>query len=193
MYCPQCGNKLPDGVSTCENCGWNEEIGTTASSNAKTASKTLPKKAIIAIIAVVIILAAAIGIYTFGSSSASVKKDDPSIKICGEWKSESAGFGVNTASDLQKYDRAIAIFNEDGTGTIDPTGDGTKLPWTWRYCTDETEKLDNGSLVYEVTFKGIENNPVYAIYEDEGFLMTLPKTSSSELTMYFVRCGTNEP
>ena len=27
MYCPKCGNKLPDGVSTCENCGWSEDAG----------------------------------------------------------------------------------------------------------------------------------------------------------------------
>lgn len=182
MYCPKCGSKLPDGVSTCENCGWSEVTGTP---NSKVATKPFPKNVIIAIIAVLVILVAAFGIHMFRSMPA--KKDDPATKICGEWKSESAGFDVNNASELQDYDRATAIFNEDGTGSIDPVGDNTKLLWTWEYRADKTEQLNNDALVYEITFKGIENNSVYIIYKDGGFLMTLPKTSSRELTMYFIR------
>lgn len=182
MYCPKCGSKLPDGVSTCENCGWSEVTGTP---NSKVATKPFPKNVIIAIIAVLVILVAVFGIHMFRSMPA--KKDDPATKICGEWKSESAGFDVNNASELQDYDRATAIFNEDGTGSIDPVGDNTKLPWTWEYRADKTEQLNNDALVYEITFKGIENNSVYIIYKDGGFLMTLPKTSSRELTMYFIR------
>ena len=49
MYCPKCGNKLPDGVSTCENCGWSEDAGIQTS---KATTKPSPKKVIIAIIAV---------------------------------------------------------------------------------------------------------------------------------------------
>ena len=41
MYCPKCGSKLPDGVSTCENCGWSEEGSVSAP---KTAKKSFPKK-----------------------------------------------------------------------------------------------------------------------------------------------------
>lgn len=182
MYCPKCGSKLPDGVSTCENCGWSEDAVTPSS---KVTTKPFPKKVIIAIIAVIVVLAAAFGIRMFGSTPA--KKDDPATKICGEWKSESAGFDVNNASELQDYDRATAIFNEDGTGSIDPTGDNTKFPWTWQYRPDKTEQLNNEALVYEITFKGIEDNSVYVIYKDGGFLLTLPKTSSKELTMYFIR------
>ena len=96
-------------------------------------------------------------------------------------------WNITNASELQDYDRATAIFNEDGTGSIDPVGDNTKLPWTWEYRADKTEQLNNDALVYEITFKGIENNSVYIIYKDGGFLMTLPKTSSRELTMYFIR------
>lgn len=111
----------------------------------------------------------------------------PSIKICGKWKSESAGFGVDDASELKDYDLATAIFNEDGTGSIDPAGDNTTFPWTWKYRADKTEQLNNEALVYEITFKGIEDNSVYVIYKDGGFLLTLPKTSSEEPTMYFIR------
>mgnify|MGYP002515706077 CR=1 FL=1 len=182
MYCPKCGSKLPDGVSTCENCGWSEEAGT---ANSKVTTKPFPKKVIIAIIAVLVALMAAVGVYMFGATPA--KKDDPTTKICGEWKSESAGFDVNNASELQDYDRATAIFNEDGTGSIDPVGDNTKLPWTWKYREDKTEQLNSEALVYEITFKGIEDNSVYVVYKDDGFLLTLPKTSSKELTMYFIR------
>lgn len=182
MYCPKCGSKLPDGISTCENCGWSEDAVTPSS---KVTAKPFPKKVIIAIIAVIAVLAAAFGIRMFGSTPA--KKDDPATKICGEWKSESAGFDVNNASELQDFDRATAIFNEDGTGSIDPTGDNTKFPWTWQYRPDKTEQLNNEALVYEITFKGIEDNSVYVIYKDGGFLLTLPKTSSKELTMYFIR------
>lgn len=184
MYCPKCGSKLPDGVSTCENCGWSEEGSV---STPKTAKKSFPKKAVIAIIAILVVLVAVLGVHMFGSTP--TKKDDPATKICGEWKSESAGFDVNNASELKDYDRATAIFNEDGTGSIDPVGDNTKLPWTWQYRADKTEQLNNDALVYEITFKGIENNSVYVIYKDGGFLMTLPKTSSRELTMYFVRAN----
>lgn len=182
MYCPKCGNKLPDEASTCENCGWSEEVSVSVP---KAAAKPFPRKAIVAVIVMIGVLMAAIGVYMFGSTSA--KKDDPSVKICGKWKSESAGFGVNDASELKSYDRATAIFNEDGTGTIDPVGDNTKLPWTWKYRADKTEQLNNDALVYEVTFKGIEDKSVYVIYKDDGFLMTLPKTSSEELTIYFIR------
>ena len=83
MYCPKCGNKLPDGVSTCENCGWSEDAGIQTS---KATTKPSPKKVIIAIIAVLVILVAAFGIRMFGSTPA--KKDDPAIKICGEWQSK---------------------------------------------------------------------------------------------------------
>lgn len=182
MYCPKCGSKLPDGVSTCENCGWSEEGSVSAP---KTAKKSFPKKAVIAIIAILVVLVAVLGVHMFGSTP--TKKDDPATKICGEWKSESAGFDVNNASELQDYDRATAIFNEDGTGSIDPTGDNTKFQWTWQYRADKTEQLNSEALVYEITFKGIENNSVYVIYKDGGFLLTLPKTSSKELTMYFIR------
>lgn len=41
MYCPKCGNKLPDGVSTCENCGWSEDAGIQTS---KATTKPSPKK-----------------------------------------------------------------------------------------------------------------------------------------------------
>lgn len=182
MYCPKCGSKLPDGVSTCENCGWSEEGSVSAP---KTAKKSFPKKAVIAIIAILVVLVAVVGVHMFGSTP--TKKDDPATKICGEWKSKSAGFDVNNASELQDYDRATAIFNEDGTGSIDTTGDNTKFPWTWQYRPDKTEQLNNEALVYEITFKGIEDNSVYVIYKDGGFLLTLPKTSSKELTMYFIR------
>lgn len=182
MFCPKCGSKLPEGVSTCENCGWSEEGNVPVP---KTVKKSFPKKAVVAIIAIFVILMAAIGIHMLSSTPA--KKDDPATKICGEWKSESAGFNVNNASELQDYDRATAIFNEDGTGSIDPTGDNTKFQWTWQYRADKTEQLNSEALVYEITFKGIENNSVYVIYKDGGFLLTLPKTSSKELTMYFIR------
>lgn len=184
MYCPKCGNKLPDGVSICNNCGWSEDIDISTS---KTATKSFSKKVIIAIVAILVASVAVFGYYILFSKS--TKKDDPSIKICGEWKSESAGFDVNDASELKDYGSATAIFNEDGTGSIDPVGDNTKLSWTWKYSEDKTEQLNNGALVYEVVFKGIENNSVYAIYQDDGFLMTLPKTSSGELTMYFIRAN----
>lgn len=182
MYCPKCGSKLPDGVSTCENCGWSEGGSI---STPKTATKSFQKKAIIVIVVALIALVGVLGIRFLNSTPK--KNDDPAIKICGKWKSESAGFGVNDASALKDYDLATAIFNEDGTGSIDPVGDNTKLPWTWKYRADKTEQLNNDALVYEVTFKGIEDKSVYVIYKEDGFLMTLPKTSSEELTMYFIR------
>lgn len=182
MYCPKCGNKLPDGVSTCENCGWSEGHSVVAP---KTVTKSFQKKAIIAIVAILVAFVGVFGIRFL--NSASKKNDDPSIKICGKWKSESAGFGVDDASELKDYDLATAIFNEDGTGSIDPAGDNTTFPWTWKYRADKTEQLNNEALVYEITFKGIEDNSVYVIYKDGGFLLTLPKTSSEELTMYFIR------
>ena len=184
MYCPKCGNKLPDCISTCENCGWSEEVDVPT---IKTIKKSFPKKAIIAIVVVLVTLAVIIG--TRFLNLVPKKNDDPSIKICGKWKSESesAGFGVDDASELKDYDLATAIFNEDGTGSIDPAGDNTTFPWTWKYRADKTEQLNNEALVYEITFKGIEDNSVYVIYKDGGFLLTLPKTSSEELTMYFIR------
>ena len=155
MYCPKCGNKLPDGVSTCENCGWSEDAGIQTS---KATTKPSPKKVIIAIIAVLVILAAAFGIRMFGSTPA--KKDDPAIKICGEWQSKKAGVDINTSNDLMDYKKATVTFSTDGTGTMDTLSDGINLNYTWRYCAEETEKLGDGSLVYEVTFEGGESKPV---------------------------------
>lgn len=189
MFRPKCGTQLPDGASTCEACGWNEE---TISSNPAPAKKAPSKKVIISIIAVavVVILLAAIGAFALKSTSST--EDDPSTQICGVWKSESAGVDVDSANDLLDYDRATAIFNEDGTGSIDPTGNNTKLPWTWRYCEDETKRLGGESLVYEITFKGIEDHSVYVLYKDDGFLLSLPETNSGELTLYFVRSDSNQ-
>lgn len=187
MYCPKCRNKLPDGVSTCENCGWSEDAGIQTS---KATTKPSPKKVIIAIIAVLVILAAAFGIRMFGSTPA--KKDDPAIKICGEWQSKKAGVDINTSNDLMDYKKATVTFSTDGTGTMDTLSDGINLNYTWRYCAEETEKLGDGSLVYEVTFEGVESKPVYAVYKDETFMMSLPKTGSSEVTIYFVRASASE-
>ena len=154
MYCPKCGNKLPDGISTCENCGWSEEVDVPT---VKTIKKSFPKKAIIAIAVVLVTLAVIIGTRF-----------------------------LNLVPE-KNYDRATAIFNEDGTGSIDPAGDNTTFPWTWKYREDKTEQLNNEALVYEITFTGLENSSIYVIYKDDGFLLTLPKTSSKELTMYFIR------
>lgn len=187
MYCPKCGNKLPDGVSTCENCGWSEDTGIQTS---KATTKPSPKKVIIAIIAVLVILVAAFGIRMFGSTPA--KKDDPAIKICGEWQSKKAGVDINTSNDLMDYKKATVTFSTDGTGAMDTLSDGINLNYTWRYCAEETEKLGDGSLVYEVTFEGVESKPVYAVYKDETFMMSLPKTGSSEVTIYFVRASAGE-
>lgn len=187
MYCPKCGSKLPDGVSTCENCGWSEEGSVSAP---KTAKKSFPKKAVIAIIAILVVLVAVVGVHMFGSTP--TKKDDPAIKICGEWQSKKAGVDINTSNDLMDYKKATVTFSTDGTGTMDTLSDGINLNYTWRYCAEETEKLGDGSLVYEVTFEGVESKPVYAVYKDETFMMSLPKTGSSEVTIYFVRASASE-
>lgn len=187
MYCPKCGSKLPDGVSACENCGWSEETGMPDS---KATTKSFPKKVIISIIAVLVVLATAFGIRMFGSTPA--KKDDPAVKICGEWQSKKAGVDINTSNDLMDYKKATVAFGTDGTGTMDTLSDGVTLNYTWRYCAEETEELGDGSLVYEVTFEGVESKPVYAVYKDETFMMNLPKTGSAEVTIYFVRASASE-
>lgn len=48
------------------------------------------------------------------------------------------------------------------------------------------------NLVIGIFIEGVESKPVYAVYKDETFMMSLPKTGSSEVTIYFVRASAGE-
>ena len=185
MYCQNCGSKLSDTATTCENCGWKIAEPDFHSPKSK---RTFSKKRVFFLVGLFVI-ALAIIMPIFGSKSS--QRNDPSLVICGSWKSKKAGIDIETDKDLQNYTRSKVIFNKDGTGSIDVTGDGQPLEWTWKYCPDETKTLNDGSIAYELTFRGAENSPVYAIYKDESIMLTLPKLTDTEVTIYCTRSDSN--
>ena len=170
MFCPKCGNELPDTAAFCNACGATiEKKDPVASTAAKPVTGDVAKKAglsinplVIGIVAAVVVL---VIVFAAVAGSCSSKNDGgsasstttPSASAASGAKTSSAA-STTTADSSDKYVGTWRDYdygdtmeiNSNGLCTINQKGVGTTY-WKWE-ATSDGIRIDDNSHAYTLTY-----------------------------------------